>query len=221
MKPLLLSLIIEMTGRLLAFYLRVCFWTSRPTVDGIEAFARAKDGSGIILVCWHGQLLLVPALLAAQGVKMHALHDPSPVGRMAGVVMRRFGHKNVAISEAAPDAGVSRGLLRALRGGAVLALAADGPEGPAEVMKQAPLDWLRMSKSKAFAIGFSCSRSARLKTWDRMEFPFPFARQIAVFSTWEHSLPRRPESAEMKSLTQSLGGRLSETQSQAEERARR
>lgn len=71
-------------------------------------------------------------------------------------------------------------MIRAVRAGKSAAFTVDGPRGPIYVAKPGAL--LLAAKANAPILPFSISldRCWRLKSWDRIEIPKPFARAIVV-----------------------------------------
>jgi len=71
-------------------------------------------------------------------------------------------------------------MMRLLRTDNDLGIAADGPRGPAEVLKPGAAQLGRLSGKAVIPISFSASRSIRFKSWDKFMFPLPFSRGVFV-----------------------------------------
>jgi lysophospholipid acyltransferase (LPLAT)-like uncharacterized protein len=71
-------------------------------------------------------------------------------------------------------------MMRLLKSDNDLGIAADGPRGPAEVLKPGAAQLGRLSGKAVIPISFSASRSIRLTSWDRFMIPLPFCRGAFV-----------------------------------------
>lgn len=94
--------------------------------------------------------------------------------------IQRFGY---GTAKGSSTRGARAGLIqmiRAVRAGKSAAFTVDGPRGPIYVAKPGAL--LLAAKSGAPILPFSISldRCWRLKSWDRIEIPKPFARALVV-----------------------------------------
>lgn len=94
--------------------------------------------------------------------------------------IQRFGY---GTAKGSSTRGARAGLIqmiRAVRAGKSAAFTVDGPRGPIYVAK--PGATLLAAKANAAILPFSISldRCWRLKSWDRIEIPKPFARAVVV-----------------------------------------
>jgi lysophospholipid acyltransferase (LPLAT)-like uncharacterized protein len=90
----------------------------------------------------------------------------------------------------------SRIVLRRVRDGVCIGLAADGPQGPNGQMKDAPLEWARVMKRPIYGYAFSVKRHKILGSWDKMILPLPFTRGIAVFERFDGIITGKMNAAE-------------------------
>lgn len=210
------DLLAGLIARGLAGYLRLSFRSMSWQIEGRDAFEQAARSGPVVLVMWHSRILLAPAIVKPTGARLVTLRDPSPMGRVSGAVQQRFGFLSLAMSAAASNRATSKAIMRQLRDGYGIALTADGPTGPARVLKAPPLEWARISGAPVFTFAFSTSRQRRLNSWDRMLFPRLFGRGAAVFTRWDREVPRKPSEAELADLTEALTGALNQTQAQAD-----
>ena len=200
---------VEVAGRLVASSFRLGLATSRWTVEGDAEFRAALAEGPVIVVLWHEHIALGPHFLTRPGAPFVSVRDPSPAGRVGGVVQARFGMHPIGVRSGGGPA-ATRAVLAAARAGRSLALAADGPLGPARVLGPAPLDWARVTGLPVFAFAWASSRMTRAGSWDRMRLPRLFGRGHAVLRRWPEAVPRKPEPHERERLEKSLSALLTE-----------
>ena len=204
-----------LVGRLAAGYLRLCLRTIRWTEEGFGELRQAMAEGPVIVALWHSRILLGPAFLAPCG-RVMSIGDPSPAGRVGGVVQARFGLHPVRMASGVSNRAASREVLRRLREGQSAALAADGPLGPAHEANAAPLDWARVAGATVFLFAFATTRQRRLDTWDRMLVPRPFGRGHARVARWEVDLPRRADAETLEALRRRLAEDLNAHQAETD-----
>jgi lysophospholipid acyltransferase (LPLAT)-like uncharacterized protein len=172
---------------LVALYLRLVWATTRWTLVG-EEHARALAGGPMILAFWHERLPL-----AALGWRLLARRVPQPGGRRAQVLISRhrdgrliaaavrpFGIDVVHASSSKGGATGLRALARILSAGGVAVITPDGPRGPARVAAPGVAQLAALSGVPVLPCAVASSRMRLAGSWDRMRFPLPFARGVAV-----------------------------------------
>lgn len=211
------ALVVDLAARLLAGYLRLCYATTRWEIEGAEDYAQAAREGATILVMWHSRILLAPAIVERLGLQVTTLRDPSPAGQLSAAVQRRFGMEPLSMDSKSSNRITSRRILRRLKSGGNLGLTADGPKGPARVMRTPPLEWARNTGAPVYLFAFSTSRQSKLNNWDKMLFPKPFSRGAARFSRWETDVPRKADAADLQALCTTLGEALDAVQVRVDE----
>jgi hypothetical protein len=174
-------------ARLVALYLRLVWATTRWTLVG-EEHARPFAGRPMILAFWHERLPL-----AALGWRLLARRIPQPGGRRAQVLISRhrdgrliaaavrpFGIDVVHASSSKGGAAGLRGLLRILADDGVAVITPDGPRGPARVAAPGVAQLAALSGVPVLPCAVASSRVRLAGSWDRMRFPLPFGRGVAV-----------------------------------------
>jgi len=180
-----------MLPRLVALYLRLVWATTRWTLVG-EEHARAFAGRPVILAFWHERLPL-----AALGWRLLARRVLGPAegrgarrarvlisrhrdGRLIAAAVRPFGIEVVHASSSQGGAAGLRGLARILAGGGVAVITPDGPRGPARVAAPGVAQLAALTGVPVLPCAVASSRMRLARSWDRMRFPLPFARGVAV-----------------------------------------
>lgn len=167
-------------GILGRFVLRFWAKTSRITVVGEDEYRKAKKaGKPIILLIWHGRLMLVPYFFRNRGIT--ALVSPSRDGEI--IVQIGLGWRFRVIRGSG-----SHSIVRAwvemrqdLRRGGELIIVPDGPRGPDRLFKPGGLKLAQDTGAVLIPWSFSATRKRFLKSWDRFLFFYPFSRIVAVY----------------------------------------
>lgn len=203
-------------GGIVALWLRFCHATTRWDRRGdAELIAALREGP-VIVILWHESVMMGPPLWLKQFGKGAILRDTSPAGRLSGGVQRHFGMIPFEMAATAASISVLRDVLRLVKSGVSLGITADGPKGPARVVKDAPLEWIKATRLPVFTFAYAMSRSRRASTWDRMQIALPFGRGMCIFRKWEGEVPRRADAAAMALIRAEIGRALDRTLADAE-----
>jgi len=164
---------------LVALLVTLALWLLRRTwrvrVVGLE---RAQ-GSGVLLACWHGDLVALSA--APLDYSPTLLVSRSRDGSWAAMVARWLGFGVVRGSTSSGAAAGALGLARCLLDGRSVGLAVDGPRGPARHAGGGALRLAARTGARVVPVAAACRRALRLSTWDRLFVPAPFATVHIVF----------------------------------------
>jgi lysophospholipid acyltransferase (LPLAT)-like uncharacterized protein len=203
-------------GAGLGLWMRFCAATTRWTRHGeAELEAALRDGP-VILVLWHERIALVGVHWRRDWGPLSALHTRRFAGRVAGSAQGFVGLLPIAMDSRRSNRTASREVLRRLREGVSIGITGDGPQGPARILKDAPLDWARATGRPVFVYAFATRRQCRLPVWDRMVWPLPFTRGAAVWRLWEAELTRRVEAGHHEKLRRDLAAALDAVAAEAE-----
>ncbi len=193
---------------ILAGYLRFCFATTRWRVEGLEDLSKALQDGSVIYVLWHSKTMYGPLAWPYDLARLFALHDPSPIGRIGSRTQARLGMVPVAMQANSSNFAASRQVLKTIRAGHSIGIAADGPKGPARDAKKSTIEWARASGRPVFLFSWQSSRTLQLNTWDKMVLPMPFAKGVYGFCKWDTAVPRKLDDAGYRALTRSLSAAL-------------
>lgn len=168
-------LIIRLAGFLLHWLIRVIGLTIKFEVIGLENHTETEP---LIYCFWHNRIPTATYFWRRRGIVVMSSQsfDSEYIARF----IQRFGY---GTAKGSSTRGARAGLIqmiRAVRAGKSAAFTVDGPRGPIYVAKPGAL--LLAAKANAAILPFSISldRCWRLKSWDRIEIPKPFARAIVV-----------------------------------------
>lgn len=126
-----------------------------------------------IFVLWHSRILPLLALHKRQGVVL--LISRHRDGGYLADLAESWGYRSVRGStQRGGDVGLL-GIVRALQGGAIVAMTPDGPRGPRERVQPGAVAAAQHAGAPIIAVGAQTPSAWYLRSWDRMCIPKPFA----------------------------------------------
>jgi hypothetical protein len=150
-----------------------------------EDAAGPTDGG--VLLFWHADLLLAP-VLSQRFPNAAVLVSRSRDGSLAARAVEAFGVEALRGSRGKPGKRDKGGLAamaamqEALALGRWVAITPDGPRGPARKCAPAIAQLARFSAAPVRCVGFAARPCLRLRTWDALRLPAPWAEGAAVVS---------------------------------------
>ncbi|WP_422063638.1 lysophospholipid acyltransferase family protein [Shimia sp.] len=195
---------------LFARYVRFAFRTSRFERTGCEDMdACVALGEPVIFVVWHQRLIMAPFMFnAPPGARICALTSAARAGRLAGQILVNLGWETIPMSSHQRHITLSREVLKRIKQGCSIGIAADGPRGPARVSSTVPIVWARTSGARVFTVAFAQKRVFRFPTWDKQMLPMPFSRGVITCQEWTDAVPRKPSEEQVEELRLSLQSAL-------------
>ena len=190
--------------------------------DGMQTYV---EGDRAAIGCfWHEHIpLSIAAKPTVKRRKTKILISLSPDGEFVARAMLRHdmpsirGSSGKKSDRAKAKGGVAafREALEFLAAKGVLAVAPDGPRGPAREMAAGVVSMARRSQAGVFFMGLAATPARRLNTWDRMVLPRLFGRGCIL---WDgpHYCPPDADEAAMAALATEWGERLSAACARAE-----
>jgi lysophospholipid acyltransferase (LPLAT)-like uncharacterized protein len=156
-------------------------WTksARLSVIGEDRYRELRNqNKPVILLVWHGRLLVVPYLFKKRGIL--ALISPSEDGEILARIVSGWGKvlRGSSSHSIVKAWGVMRKELD--KGGEVI-IVPDGPKGPNRKMKLGALKLSQQSGAYLVPFTFAASRKKTLKSWDNFLIFYPFTRVVALF----------------------------------------
>ncbi len=156
--------------------------SARMEIVGRERYEELRrQGKPVILLVWHGRILLAPYFFRKRGVM--ALVSPSQDGEIVVRIVRRWGYK---ISRGSSSHSIIRAwfdMKKELEAGGEVLIVPDGPRGPARVLKPGCLKLAQQTGAPLVPFTFSASKPRRLHSWDRFLLFRPFSRVRAVLGS--------------------------------------
>jgi lysophospholipid acyltransferase (LPLAT)-like uncharacterized protein len=168
------------TGILGRFLLRLWAKSSRIQVIGEEGYLRVKaERKSVILLIWHGRLLLVPYFFRKRGI--YGLVSPSRDGEIIARIGSGWDFRVIRGSGSHSMVRAWLEMKNKLREGAELIIIPDGPRGPDRVFKPGGLKLAQETGAVLQPFSFSASKKKFLRSWDRFLLFYPFSRVVAVY----------------------------------------
>jgi lysophospholipid acyltransferase (LPLAT)-like uncharacterized protein len=170
----------KILGILGRFILRVWGISSRIKVLGEDEYRKAKQtGKPIILILWHGRIMLVPHFFRKRG--LIALVSPSREGEILTQIGLGWGYRVIRGSSSHSIVRAWVALRQELGKGGEVILTPDGPRGPGRSLKPGCLKLAQDTGAVIIPWSFSASRKKFLKSWDRFLLFYPFSRVVSIY----------------------------------------
>lgn len=185
---------------LIGGYLSLCNRRIHWKTEGLDELHVALQDGPVLLVMWHGRSVMGALHWPVTDGPLSSLHDSSPVGRVSGALQRRVGLRPVQMSRKKSNRSASREVLKRVKEGVSIGMTGDGPLGPALEVKDAPLDWARITGMPVFCYAFSVSKGRRLASWDKMLVPHPYGQGAYVFRRFSGDVQRKMEPEQIEAL---------------------
>ena len=147
-------------------------WRYRVTGDEHVRALREKRRP-FVFVLWHSRIL--PLLYRHRGEDVVMLISRHRDGGYIADVGSRWGYRSVRGSTKRGGEVGLLGIVRALEGGAEVAITPDGPRGPAERVQPGAIAAAQHAGVPIIAVGVRPSSAWYARSWDRMCIPRPFA----------------------------------------------
>ncbi len=133
---------------------------------------QVPPGEKWIFVFWHSKTFLI--LPRYRGLKIGILTLLDPKNLFYAALCRHYGYQTVPVTT---PSSATRQLKELLDKKFSVALALDGPHGPAGVIKPGAFYLAKATKTPLVAMDTRIDRTFRLAwRWDRFEVPWPFAQ---------------------------------------------
>lgn len=153
-------------------------WRIREAGD-IKLSPHANPQEPKIYAVWH-EIALAASFYHDKPI--HALASQSFDGELISRTLHALGYRETA--RGSSSRGGLAGMLRLQRGienGGHALITCDGPRGPRHIAKLGAIHLARLSGVALVPAHFACSSGIRLRSWDHMQIPAPFARGVFWF----------------------------------------
>ena len=198
----------EAAGVVGAGMVAALFATTRLTRVGDEhVLGYRRNGTPVVFVFWHGQMLPLVHYHRLEGVVV--LVSEHANGEYITRVLERNGFGTVRGSSTRGGTKGLKGLIRAARSGRDLVLTPDGPRGPTGDFKPGALSVAQATGLPVIPVAVGASSGWRFRSWDGFLVPRPFAR-IAIHYGEPVMVSREATRGDLVELALRLGHRLDE-----------
>lgn len=195
-------------SRVLWFLIAIWIRTIRVRYVGREIVDRLREEKkNFIYGFWHGRLLLLMHRFRNSGVVIPV--SESRDGEILARIMGHFGFETVRGSSKRKGRQALLGMVDALRKDKLVAIAVDGPRGPAFETKEGIL-YLAGKLKKPIVPVVASAEKARIlhRTWERLLIPMPFSRGVIMFGEpiWVHGIAEDELHKKRKEFDAALNG---------------
>ncbi len=174
----------------------------------------------VIFAFWHNRLVV-----CGEWIQRHLISARRPValltslsrdGELAARMSGIRGYRSIRGSSSRGGLASLRAMQRAVRSGASVATAPDGPRGPSQVAQPGAVMLAKLTGAPIVPVAYAASRTWRLRSWDRLVVPRPFSR-VVVTAGEPMEVPRKLSHEELAAVTAELERRLNELVARARE----
>jgi hypothetical protein len=152
--------------------------TWRFEIRGGSHLARVS-GAPFVFALWHHTLL--PLLWWHRHRSITLLVSRHRDGELVARAAAGIGYRLARGSSTRGGVSGYRELLRALASGSVVAVTPDGPAGPAGIVKPGAVRAAHRAEVPVLPVAARVDRAWRLRSWDRLVIPQPFARIVVEY----------------------------------------
>ena len=171
----------ELTGWMIAFYIKVCFNTSLwylKNDEEIDSVLRKKKR--IIVIFWHNRLLMAPYCWNYdKPFKM--LISSHRDGKIISNAVAHLGIGTIEGSSNKNKISSAREILTNLAMNNVIGITPDGPRGPNQKLKEGIVSLLKKTNATIIPLSYSAKFNFKLNSWDKFLFVTPFNKFVAVW----------------------------------------
>lgn len=155
-------------------------WFSKVTVVGEHhADSLCEKEQGHTFVFWHNQQFILPQLRRQRNI--HALVSDSRDGDYMAWLARRFGKTPIRGSSSKKGVRALKQMIRLLKNGAELAIATDGPRGPAFEVKPGAVQLAQMTDAPIIPLAYAATKKKQFSSWDQSFIPLLFGHLVIVY----------------------------------------
>lgn len=164
--------------------------------------ALVDRGDSVVLACWHNRMFYfatyIYRYLLRQQFKLAMMSSDSKDGEIGATIGKYAGAKVVRGSSSRRGASGFRGLYRAIvKDKHSIIILPDGSRGPVYEAKVGVAALAKMTGKPILPVSCWASDYWRIRSWDRMVFPKPFARVLVTVGDFIE-VPRRAEDEELE-----------------------
>lgn len=162
---------------LLAGVMRLYAWTFRVRIEDPHGVLPQFGKRAFAIALWHNRVLFAAPVLPRRYRKWLAvLISASRDGEYIATLVKCFGINSVRGSSSRRGAQAMIELRHAMDEGFCPLLTVDGPRGPRYTVHPGAVALARNGHTPLVPVLFNARHYWQLKSWDRMQIPWPFTR---------------------------------------------
>lgn len=179
-KKLISIVIYTIVAPLFWLYLRLIMWTSNVERIGEDKAEQLYEkDQGHVYVFWHNQQFMMPLIRPDRNIR--PLVSDSRDGDYMAWLAKSFGNTPIRGSSSRGGVQALKQMIRLLKDGAELAIATDGPRGPAFKVKPGVVQLAQSTGAPIVPVAYSATNKKRFSSWDQSFIPYPFGRLVIVY----------------------------------------
>lgn len=153
---------------------------TRFETSGTEHWDAIKTAGKIpIYTFWHDRIFLGTYFFRDRAIVV--MTSKSSDGEYIARFIQRFGYGAIRGSTSRGGARALAEMVRSMRAGRPMAFSIDGPRGPRYVAKPGPVFLAKKTGNPILPLVVEPRKFWKLKSWDRLQIPWPFSRAITIF----------------------------------------
>ena len=161
----------------LAAFLKVYSWTFRVRIVDTSGVLEKIGNSPAVFSIWHNRILFVVPIVPRKYLKSCAVMiSASRDGEYISTLVRLFGLQSVRGSSSRGGARALLELEQSMTEGLSPILTIDGPRGPRYTVHSGAVVLARGKQAPLVPACVNAKHFWQLKSWDRMQIPWPFTR---------------------------------------------
>jgi lysophospholipid acyltransferase (LPLAT)-like uncharacterized protein len=162
-------------------------------------------GERIIVVFWHGRLLMMPFVYPGRpGALLVSQHRD---GEYFSRIATHLGFEVIRGSATRGGMRALKQMIRAIKGRLNLVVTPDGPKGPRAKVRPGVIEVAKLTGAPIVPVSFSASRRRILQSWDAFLVPVPFSRAVYIWGEPMY-VPRTATKDEITKHQETLEERL-------------
>ncbi|PAW76077.1 MAG: hypothetical protein B9S32_16355 [Verrucomicrobia bacterium Tous-C9LFEB] len=161
-----------------AALIRLLGGTVRLHVHDPYHFQDKPNRGPVLFAFWHDGLFLLPYIQCQlfPHFRLAAMISRSKDGNLISNIIHEFGMYAARGSSSKRGSAALLALIHWLEEGIDAAITPDGPRGPRHKLQPGVLHLARQSGSAIIPLRIEYSHKIQLRSWDRFQIPWPFAR---------------------------------------------
>ena len=147
----------------------------------IRIAGKVQPAPAVIYALWHEQQAMMTYINRGRGIC--TMVSRSKDGEYMASILRHFGYNCARGSTTRGGAAALRAMIKAAGQGYSLVVTPDGPRGPARRVQRGILYLAQKTGLPIVPCGCFMSPKIVFSSWDKYQFPLPFAKVNAVYGT--------------------------------------
>lgn len=227
MKKLLDSPLVQrVLGSAIGAWMHLVGWLTRwETVNLHVPEALRREGGPVVVVYWHGRIMLAHSGWNAQRRGLPKTTMLISQSREGGVIAHAAASLGfIPIRGSTEKDGKQKGgaeamraMMRHLKAGGAVAITPDGPKGPRMRAEMGSVQLARLSGAPIVGLAWSTTSRRVFNSWDRFVLPWPFGRGVYVFGE-PIRVDRRADEAQMEAARAAVEAELIRITQEADRR---